>query len=44
MMETRYTLLVKGVGSYSDTSLLRLFVTVFKHRLKHLLKGEGFQD
>jgi hypothetical protein len=43
-MKSRYKLLVRGVGDYSEDSLWRLNWVVFKHRLEHLLKGEGFRD
>ncbi len=39
----KYKLIVKE-GSYSEDSLIRLYWTVFTHRLKHWLKGEGFRD
>ena len=38
-----YTLQVPA-GTYAETSLTRLLVLVFTHRLEHLLKGEGFRD
>ena len=43
-METRYKLLVKGVGNYGADSLIELFWIVFKHRCGHFFKGEGFRD
>ena len=43
-METKYKLLVKGVGNYGADSLIELYWIVFKHRCEHLLKGEGWRD
>jgi|TARA_Y100000996_G_scaffold329242_1_gene265364 hypothetical protein len=43
-METKYKLLVKGVGNYAADSLIELYWTVFKHRCEHLFKGEGWRD
>jgi hypothetical protein len=43
-MKTKYKLVVRGAGNYSENSLLKLFCTVMKHRLEHLLKGEGWTD
>ena len=43
-METKYKLLVKGVGNYAADSLIELYWIVFKHRCEHLLKGEGWRD
>jgi len=31
-------------GTYKEDSLLSLLWTVFRHRLHHLKKGEGFTD
>ena len=41
---TKYKLLVKDVGDYSEDNLLKLFYIVIKHRFEHFLKGEGFRD
>ena len=43
-METKYRLLVKGVGNYGADSLIELYWIVFKHRCQHFLKGEGWRD
>ena len=43
-MKTKYKLVVRDAGNYSENSLLKLFCTVMKHRLEHLLKGEGWTD
>ena len=42
-METKYKLLVKGVGNYGTDSLTELFWIIFRHRCEHFFKGEGFQ-
>ena len=38
-----YELKVKS-GTYTADSLLELCWTVFRHRLNHFRKGEGFRD
>jgi len=43
-METKYKLLVKGVGNYGADSLIELFWIIFRHRCEHFFKGEGFRD
>jgi len=43
-METKYKLLVKGVGNYGADSLTELFWIIFRHRCEHFFKGEGFRD
>ncbi len=43
-METKYKLLVRGVGNYAEDSLWKLFYVIMKHRFEHLLKGEGWTD
>ena len=43
-MKTKYKLLVRDVGSYSENSLIKLIWTVLKHRLHHLINGEGWRD
>jgi hypothetical protein len=43
-METKYKLLVRGVGNYTEDSLLKLNWIIFKHRAEHFLKGEGWRD
>ena len=43
-METKYKLLVKGVGNYAADSLTELLWIVFKHRCHHLFQGEGWRD
>lgn len=32
------------VGFYYETSLFQLVVAIFRHRLHHFLKGQGFND
>lgn len=44
IMETKYKLLVKGVGNYGADSLTELFWIIFRHRCEHFFKGEGFRD
>ena len=43
-METKYKLLVKGSGNYAADSLTELIWIVLKHRVQHVLKGEGWRD
>ena len=43
-METKYKLLVKDVGYYTEDSLIKLIWIVLKHRATHFLKGEGWHD
>ena len=43
-METKYKLLVRDVGNYTEDSLIKLIWIVFKHRCQHLLAGEGWRD
>ena len=43
-METKYKLLVKGSGNYAADSLTELIWIVLKHRVQHVLKGEGWPD
>jgi hypothetical protein len=40
----QYKLMVRDVGEYEEDSLLKLWYTIFKHRLNHLIKGEGWRD
>jgi len=43
-MKTKYKLIVKDSGSYSENSLLKLYFTILIHRFHHLCKGEGWRD
>ena len=43
-METKYKLLVKESGNYTADSLTELIWIVLKHRVQHVLKGEGWRD
>jgi len=43
MKSPKYTLKVPE-GTYSEDTLVRLFLTVVSHRLSHFFKGEGFRD
>ena len=43
-METKFKLLVKGSGNYAADSLTELIWIVLKHRVQHVLKGEGWRD
>ena len=31
-------------GTYCEDTFTRLVLTVIKHRISHLIKGEGFTD
>jgi hypothetical protein len=44
MKTPKYKLMVKGSGSYSENSLLKLYFTVLRHRFHHLCNGEGWRD
>ena len=43
-METKYKLIVKESGNYAADSLTELIWIVLKHRVQHVLKGEGWRD
>ena len=43
-MKTKYKLLVKDVGSYTENSLIKLIWIVLKHRCQHFLNREGWRD
>ena len=43
-METKFKLVVKGSGSYTADSFTELIWIVLKHRVQHVLKGEGWRD
>jgi len=43
-METKYKLIVKESGNYTADSLTELIWIVLKHRVQHVLKGEGWRD
>ena len=43
LIKEMYELEVKS-GTYTADSLLELCWTVFRHRLNHFRKGEGFRD
>lgn len=40
---TRYTLYAPG-GSYHADTLVRLLLELLAHRLRHLLRGDGWRD
>ena len=43
-METEFKLVVKGSGTYTADSFTELIWIVLKHRVQHVLKGEGWRD
>ena len=43
-METKYKLIVKESGNYAADSLTELIWIVLKHRVQHVLNGEGWRD
>ena len=43
-MEAKYKLIVKESGNYAADSLTELIWIVLKHRVQHVLKGEGWRD
>ena len=43
-MKTKYMLIVKESGNYTADSLTELIWIVLKHRVQHVLKGEGWRD
>ena len=40
----QYKLMVRDAGEDEEDSLFTLWFTIFKHRLNHLIKGEGWRD
>ena len=43
-METKYKLLIHGVGNYTADTLPELIWIVLKRRADHFFKGEGWRD
>ena len=43
-METQFKLVVKDSGTYTADSFTELIWIVLKHRVQHVLRGEGWQD
>ena len=43
-METQFKLVVKDSGTYTADSFTELIWIVLKHRVQHVLKGEGWRD
>jgi len=43
-METKYKLIVKESGNYAADSFTELIWIVLKHRVQHVLRGEGWRD
>ena len=43
-METEFKLVVKGSGTYTADSFTELIWIVLKHRVQHVLRGEGWRD
>ena len=43
-MEAKYKLIVKESGNYAADSLTELIWIVLKHRVQHVLNGEGWRD
>ena len=43
-METQFKLVVKDTGTYTADSFTELIWIVLKHRVQHVLKGEGWRD
>ena len=43
-METNFKLVVKDSGTYTADSFTELIWIVLKHRVQHVLKGEGWRD
>ena len=41
---TKFKLLVKESGNYAADSLTELIWIVLKHRVQHVLRGEGWRD
>ena len=43
-MKTKFKLTVKDSGTYTADSFTELIWIVLKHRVQHVLKGEGWRD
>ena len=43
-MGTKFKLIVKDSGTYTADSFTELIWIVLKHRVQHVLKGEGWRD
>ena len=43
-MKTKFKLVVKDSGTYTADSFTELIWIVLKHRVQHVLKGEGWRD
>ena len=43
-MKTLFKLVVKDSGTYTADSFTELIWIVLKHRVQHVLKGEGWRD
>ena len=43
-MKTNFKLVVKDSGTYTADSFTELIWIVLKHRVQHVLKGEGWRD
>ena len=43
-METQFKLVVKDSGTYTADSFTELIWIVLKHRVQHVLNGEGWRD
>ena len=43
-METKFKLVVKDSGTYTADSFTELIWIVLKHRVQHVLNGEGWRD
>ena len=43
-MATQFKLVVKDSGTYTADSFTELIWIVLKHRVQHVLKGEGWRD
>ena len=43
-METKFKLVVKDSGTYTADSFTELIWKVLKHRVQHVLRGEGWRD
>ena len=41
---SKYSLIVRNVGSYNTDSLTHMVWVILGHRLHHFIKGEGFRD
>ena len=43
-MKTKFKLVVKDSGTYTADSFTELIWIVLKHRVQHVLRGEGWRD